>query len=82
MSHSRANHAGQTRKRRSGELAGARTTLLLAVVFLLGIGLSAVWFYASSKRGQASANEESSGTPVILLSDATRTVLSRLDSPV
>jgi hypothetical protein len=70
---------GTSRQRSAGEQAGARTILLFAVIFLLGIAVSAVWFYTSSKRGSAIPNEV---TPTLQLSDATRAILSRLDSPV
>jgi predicted transcriptional regulator len=73
------NQVGMARQRSAGEQAGARTVVLLAVIFLLGIAISAVWFYTSSKRGSATPNE---GAPAIPLSDATRAVLGRLDSPV
>jgi hypothetical protein len=76
------NLVGMTKRRSAGEQAGARTILLLAVVFLLGIAISAFWFYTSSKRGQAGPNEQAGGTQAIQLSETTRTVLSRLDSPL
>ena len=75
MNQSLAVNAGRRKQRRRGEEAGARTLLLLAVVFLLGIAVSAIWFHTSFKRGAG-------GASVPQLSDATRTVLSRLDSPL
>ena len=53
-----------------------RTILLLGVVFLLGIAVSAVWFAISSNRSPAG------GKAAIQLSESTRAVLSRLDSPL
>jgi hypothetical protein len=50
--------------------------MLLVVVCLLGLAASALWLYSISKRGPAG------GPPAILLSDSTKTVLSRLDSPL
>ena len=67
MNDLQASNAGRTSKQQ----AGARIILLLAVVFLLGIAVSAVWFLISSNR-----------KPAIQLSESTRAVLSRLDSPL
>jgi hypothetical protein len=66
----------------TGEQAGTRTTVLLLVVCLLGIAASTVWFYSASKRGPAGASAPTSSTSAILLSDSTRAVLGRLDSPL
>jgi hypothetical protein len=71
MNDLQASNAGRTSKQRTSEQAGARTILLLAVVFLLGIAVSAVWFLIRSNR-----------RPAIQLSESTRAVLSRLDSPL
>ncbi len=71
-----ATNSTRTRRPRPGEQAGARTILLLGVVFLLGIAVSAVWFSISSNRSPAG------GQPAIQLSESTRAVLSRLDSPL
>jgi len=54
----------------------------VATVFLLGIAASGFWFYTVSQRGQAGASNGADSPPTIQLSDATRAVLSRLDSPV
>ena len=56
--------------------------LLVATVFLLGVAASGFWFYTISQRGQAGASNAAGSQPTIQLSDATRAVLSRLDSPV
>jgi len=56
--------------------------LLVATVFLLGVAASGFWFYTISQRGQAGASNAAGSQPNIRLSDATRAVLSRLDSPV
>jgi hypothetical protein len=76
MNDLQASNTRRTSKQRTGEQAGARTILLLAVVFLLGIAVSAVWFLIGSK------NSEPGSKPTIQLSESTRAVLSRLDSPL
>jgi hypothetical protein len=76
MNDLRASNMGRTSNECAGEQAGARTILLLAVVFLLGIAVSAVWFLIGSK------NAEPGGKPTIQLSESTRAVLSRLDAPL
>jgi hypothetical protein len=77
-----AQRLGAAPTPRPAEQAGARTILLVAAVFLLGIAASAFLFYTISKRGPTGANNEVGGPPAIQLSDATRAVLSRLDAPV
>ncbi len=67
---------------RTGERAGTRITLLLLVVCLLGIAGGAYWFYSVSPRGAAGANGPVSSAPASLLSDSTRAVLGRLESPL
>jgi hypothetical protein len=76
------NHVRMTRRRNTGEQAGAQTVLLLAIFFLLGIAVSAFWFYAASKRGPASPGDGTSGAPAIQLSESTRAVLNRLNAPL
>ena len=56
--------------------------LLVATVFLLGVAASGFWFYTISQGGPAGASNAAGSQPNIRLSDATRAVLSRLDSPV
>jgi hypothetical protein len=77
-----ASDTGRTSQQYTGQQAGARTILLLAVVFLLGIAVSAVWFVISSQRNPAGGNGEPGGNPTIQLSESTRAVLSHLDSPL
>ena len=67
---------------RTGERAGTRTTLLLLVVCLLGIAGGSYWFYSISQRGAAGADGPVSSAPASLLSDSTRAVLGRLESPL
>ena len=66
----------------TSEQASARTNLLLAVVFLLCVTAIGYWFYTVSKRKSAAAQAEPANPPAIQLSDATRTVLGRLDAPL
>ena len=79
MNDLRASDTGRTSKQCAGEQAGARTILLFAVVFLLGIAVSAVWFFIGSKRSPTGGNGDN---PAIQLSENTRAVLSHLDSPL
>ena len=79
---SRAQRFGAAPTPRPSEHAGARTILLVATVFLLGIAATGFWFYTVSQRGQAGASNGADSPPTIQLSDATRAVLSRLESPV
>ena len=67
---------------RTSERAGTRTIVLLLALCLLGIAASAFWFYSASKRGPAGARWTDGSTPASLLSDSTRAVLGRLDSPL
>jgi len=48
----------------------------------LGIAASALLFYAASRRGSADAGGQATNTPAIVLSDHTKAVLGRLDSPL
>ena len=78
----RVTGAGARSEPQRGEQAGVRTVFLVAVAFLLGIGVSGFWFYTQSRRGAANPSQETGGAPVIQLSDNTRAVLSRLASPL
>lgn len=71
-----------SRKAAAGEQASARTVLLVVAFFLLGIAVSAFWFYSLSRGGFSSARVNTSTAPTIRLSDNTRAVLSRLHSPL
>ena len=68
--------------RRPGEQAGARTSVLLLVVCLLGIAGGACWFYSASQRIPAGTSGQAVTRPASLLSDSTRAVLGRLESPL
>jgi hypothetical protein len=67
---------------RSRERGGARTTLLLAVVFLLGLAACGFWLYTASQRSQARAAKETGDPQPAQLTEATRAVLARLDAPL
>lgn len=82
MNHLLAKNAQRTKEPRTGEQAGARTILLLLVVFLLGLAVSALWFYTSSNRISTSASKEPGGSPTVILSESSKAVLNRLDSPL
>lgn len=73
---------GATPGSRTGERAGTRTILLVLVVCLLAVAGGAYWFYRAARRGAADANGPASGAPAIMLSDSTRAVLGRLESPL
>ena len=75
MNHLHARNAGRTGEQCAGKQAGARIILLVAVVFLLGIAVSALWFLIGSKRSPAGGNGEPGGNPTIQLSESTRAVL-------
>jgi hypothetical protein len=76
------NDERTTRNEVAGERASAQTILLFAAFFLLGIAVSAFWFYNLSKGGGSGVNANTSITPAIRLCDNTRAVLSRLQSPL
>jgi hypothetical protein len=82
MRASSANGLGAALGPRASEHAGAQTIVLLLVAFLLGIAVSAFLFYSTSKRGSAGANGETGGAPAIALSESTKAVLGRLDTPL
>ena len=56
--------------------------MLLLVVCLLGIAGGVFWLYSASRRGPAGPTGQTGGTPASLLSDTTRAVLGRLESPL
>ncbi|MEI6390474.1 MAG: Gldg family protein [Verrucomicrobiota bacterium] len=66
----------------SRQRAGTRTIVLLLVGCILGIAASAFLFYSASKRSSAGVARETDGTSGRALSDSTRAVLGRLDSPL
>src|SRR5664279_322610 len=82
MSVSSAEGMRWTLRPGTGERAGSRTSVLLLAVCLLGIAGGAVWFYSASQRSSAGTTGQTSGTPASLLSDSTRAVLGRLESPL
>jgi hypothetical protein len=58
------NLAGSSRKRRAREEASARTLLLAAVCFALGVGASALWFRRAAEPAPVNATQEPSGQAV------------------
>ena len=82
MKHLAPTDACTTRKPAAGERASARTVVLLAAFFLLGIAVSAFWFYSISKGGLSGATGNTGSTTTIRLSDNTKAVLGRLNSPL
>ncbi|HOX55554.1 MAG TPA: Gldg family protein [Candidatus Paceibacterota bacterium] len=66
----------------AGQQAGVRTLLLFLLFFLLGIAVSAFWFYLTSVRASPGASGQTGIAPAIRLSDSTTAVLSRLNSPL
>ena len=73
------NHSRRPSRRHRGEEAGVRC-IVLALAFLLVVAaVSAVWFYRAAHRGPAVSGEPTGPQPVVL-SEATLTVLRKLDS--
>lgn len=79
MVHTLANQPGRPSRRRRGEEAGAQGIVLALALVLVGAAFSAVWLYRATHRGPA-ATGEPTGTQPATLSDATLTVLQKLDS--
>lgn len=67
---------------RPGERAGTRIILFLLVVCLLGVAGGAYWLYRPSQRGATAASGPAGDASAIALSDSTRAVLDRLESPL
>ena len=82
MRASSAKESGAALGPATSEQAGTRTSVLLLALCLLGIAVCAFWFYSAVKRGPAGTNGQAGGTSVNLLSDSTRAILGRLDSPL
>ncbi len=69
----------QSNPLRIREHANARTVLLVLVFFLVGLGGGAYWHHRSTKSAPL---KESDDKKIIALSDSTKAVLKRLESPV
>jgi hypothetical protein len=67
---------------RAGNRGGANATLLVLVALFLCLAAVGYWFFAASKRSQTATKEASANPAASQLSEVTRTVLGRLDSPV
>lgn len=68
-----------TSHRRQSTTAGARTAVLLLVVFLMGLGAGAFWIYRDSQSKRAATTDN---TPQPSLSARTKSVLNGVDSNV
>ena len=66
------------RVRSAGKQANVRIILLVLGFFVLGIAVGAFWFFRPAQRG----GQETNGRPAAGLSDSTRAILQRLDTPV
>ena len=82
MSGSSAKGIRWTLRTGTGERAGTWTSVLLLVVCVFGIAGGAVWFYRASQRSSAGVAGQTNGTPASLLSDSSKAVLGRLESPL
>jgi hypothetical protein len=82
MEHLLANNDARTRKRRAGEEGRVSGIILVLVFLLLGIAASAIWLYRAAHSGPANVNGEPTDSQPIALSDSTKAVLARLDSPL
>jgi ABC-type uncharacterized transport system len=67
---------------RTREQASVRIVFLVLGFFVLGIGVSAFWFSRATKEGSVNVSQETNRREVVVLSDGTKAVLHRLDSPV
>lgn len=82
MEHLLANNAAWTKQRRAGEEARVLGITLVVVFLLLGIAVSAIWLYRGAHSGPANVSGEPTGSQPLALSDSTKAVLARLDSPL
>lgn len=79
---SSANVVRSTPRARKAEQASARIIVLVLVFFLLGIAAGAFLIYRGASSGTANAGREAGGEQLVVLSESTKAVLKRLDSPV
>ncbi|MGA2749020.1 MAG: Gldg family protein [Verrucomicrobiota bacterium] len=77
MNGSSGDNRGEMEKRRPGPAAGLRGMVMGLVLFAAGIAVSMAWFLRAPSPGPAA---ESAGPRA--LSEATKTILQRLSSPV
>ncbi len=83
MKNENTKSSGVATTRRNGEAAQARIGILLVVCFLLGLGAGAYWYHRAAKSsGTPGADPAASGQELIALSEAMKSDLQRLDSPV
>jgi ABC-type uncharacterized transport system len=67
---------------RPAEQARAQTALLVAIVFLLGVAVSALVFYATSRSSPNAGTGTTNGVAAVQLSQSTLAVLHRLNAPL
>jgi ABC-type uncharacterized transport system involved in gliding motility auxiliary subunit len=79
MRQSSVNLFGAATMSQRREQANIRMFVLVLVFCLIGGVMGVVWFYRATQRG---ATDGAGGQQLIALSDSTRSVLKRLDSPV
>jgi hypothetical protein len=82
MRQSWENMVGSTRKSHAREQARVQIKLLAAVCLLIGVGIGTVWLYRAATRRAVTVSEEKSDQRLVELSDGTKAVLQRLDSPI
>jgi hypothetical protein len=82
MTRSPLHESGFTPAPQARERGNSRIVILTLALCLLAVGAGVLWFYGTTKRGTADASGQADGQQHIVLSDSTRTVLKRLDSPV
>jgi len=82
MRQSSANLFGAGQSPRRQEQANTRTFVLLLLSCLIGGVVAVVLFYRTAQRGSADANSDAGGKQLVVLSQMTKTILKRLDSPV
>jgi hypothetical protein len=69
-------------KHRIGDQTHTRVIILLVFFFLLGVGVSAVWFSRTPSHGTVKPGGQPISEPQSELSDSTKVLLNHLESPV
>lgn len=72
-----ADGAGSSTASRTSQQARIRISTLLLVVAIVGLGVGAFWYYRTAEKRAANTDQAADW-----LSDATKAVLQRLDSPI
>lgn len=76
------NNCRSTATLRRSEHGSARTILLVVACLLIGAGVGAFWFSQRASHNSAGAKPDADGQGTAELSDATRSMLQQLRSPV